>query len=164
MPRMRRSIQERFDEKYTPEPNSGCWLWTASSNGLGYGKIYLDGKMELAHRISWILQNGEIPKGKGHHGTCVLHKCDTPACVNPEHLFLGSIKDNAQDKASKDRSYKPSGELHHNAFLDEIRVRIIKRLIAFKTLKLYQIAEIFGVDSRTISHIKCGRRWAHIES
>lgn len=89
--------------------HNGCWLWTGNRRGrLGqeYGSVWFRGKHESAHRVSWIKRYGEIPKtieGADSRGTCVLHKCDTPLCVNPKHLFLGTNKDNMQDKVAKKR-------------------------------------------------------------
>lgn len=103
--KLRRPLFERFNEKWIPEPNSGCWLWTASTNPIsGYGVIGVSSeKTKPAHRVSWELYRGPIPAGVGHHGTCVLHKCDNRACVNPDHLFLGSNKDNVHDCMRKGR-------------------------------------------------------------
>jgi hypothetical protein len=75
-----------------------CWEWLATKNNKGYGRIQVNGKSRLAHRISYGLKNGEIPRGLE-----VLHKCDNPLCVNPKHLFLGTHKDNLQDMAKKGR-------------------------------------------------------------
>lgn len=95
---MRKTAQERFDEKYCPEPMSGCWLWTHHCDPKGYGMIWLKGSPRKAHRISWELHRYPIPKGM-----FICHRCDTPACVNPEHLFLGTHTDNMRDMASKGR-------------------------------------------------------------
>ena len=76
-----------------------CWLWTANKFKGGYGQYQFLGKPNGAHRISWIIHYGEIPKGMH-----VLHRCDNPPCVNPNHLFLGTHTDNMKDKAEKGRS------------------------------------------------------------
>jgi hypothetical protein len=89
----------RFENSYIPEPNSGCWIWIAVCSHFGHGEFILK-KKYAAHRFSWILHKGEIPKG-----LCVLHACDVPACVNPQHLFLGTRGDNNTDRAKKGRSY-----------------------------------------------------------
>lgn len=79
----------------------GCWLWTGALYRLGYGHAYLLGKQQLAHRIAWILAFGEIPQGM-----LVCHRCDVRNCVNPEHLFLGTHKDNTRDMLRKGRAPK----------------------------------------------------------
>ncbi len=85
-----------FFEKICPEPMSGCWLWTGSGNQRGYGLFFVNRKCISTHRASWVIHNGEIPK-KMH----VLHKCDVPACVNPQHLFIGTHQDNMRDMMEK---------------------------------------------------------------
>ena len=99
--KMNKSELERFEDKYTPEPNSGCWLWLASDfGGFGYGAFCTaDGKTIGAHRASWQLHRGPIPKK-----TMVLHRCDVPFCVNPAHLWLGTQADNVADRSNKRRT------------------------------------------------------------
>lgn len=79
---------------------SGCWQWKGSSNKDGYGTTRYMGKSIMAHRLSFLLHGGEIPDGM-----CVLHSCDNPPCVNPDHLFLGTHQDNMDDMARKGRRY-----------------------------------------------------------
>lgn len=90
------SLKERFF-KYVNKTDS-CWIWTGSPNSTGYGNLDIDGKKVKAHRVSWILHKGEIPEGM-----YICHTCDTPLCVNPEHLFLGTAKSNMQDMKDKGR-------------------------------------------------------------
>ena len=101
------TLQERFDSRYEIVEPGGCWVWMGhiSDNGYGhgYGHIRVNGRMKLAHRVSWELHVGKIPVGTGHHGTCVLHRCDNASCVRPDHLFLGSQADNMQDMMNKGR-------------------------------------------------------------
>lgn len=97
-------IKERFESKYVPDPNSGCWLWIGHWANNGYGLISgggTGGGMRLAHRVAYELYNGPIPDGAN-----VLHKCDTRCCVNPDHLVIGSLSDNMQDMIDKRRHKK----------------------------------------------------------
>lgn len=86
----------RFESKYIPEPNSGCWLWTGNCYPNGYGQISINYKSCLAHRYSWTVKYGAIPDG-----LWVLHRCDVKKCVNPDHLFLGTNSDNQKDAIAK---------------------------------------------------------------
>lgn len=95
---------ERFDARWKRAP-SGCWLWTGAAYPTGYGAFSLNQKTVGAHRASWILRRGPVPKDR-----CVLHHCDVRACVNPDHLFLGTLGDNIQDMVKKGRQAK--GECH----------------------------------------------------
>ena len=90
------SLQERFEAKVERLPWSGCWVWTATCNSWGYGQVRVGRKMTQAHRVSWGLRFGPIPDG-----SLVLHRCDVPCCVNPEHLFLGTPQDNVLDMRRK---------------------------------------------------------------
>lgn len=89
-----------------PEPNSGCWLWTGRYGNNGYGTFGGGRKGERtgAHRLVWEITNGPIPDG-----LFVLHRCDVRGCVNPEHLFLGTAKDNTQDMMAKGRAHFVGG-------------------------------------------------------
>jgi len=90
-------IQSRYIAKVTVG-HDGCWGWVGSIDHFGYGQIQHEGKVQPAHRVSWVLARGPIPDG-----LCVLHRCDNPPCTNPEHLFLGTKKDNMMDAARKGR-------------------------------------------------------------
>lgn len=92
----RGSIAGRFLAKVVP--SGSCWLWTASANFRGYGWFRVDGKTVKSHRMSWAIHHGPIPRG-----LYVLHSCDTPACVNPAHLRLGTHQDNMRDKVQRPR-------------------------------------------------------------
>ena len=84
--------------KATPVPEAGCWLWLGSVSPDGYGRVIIGGKKVLAHRVAWEQVRGPIPQGM-----CVCHKCDTPACVNPSHLWLGTHTENMRDMSLKGR-------------------------------------------------------------
>lgn len=102
----------------SPHVDTPCWVWAACRQESGYGLFRLDGRMQGAHRASWVLTNGPIPDGMG-----VRHKCDNPPCVNPEHLWLGTDAEDTADKMSKGRQYK--GEKHHSSKLTEAEAREI---------------------------------------
>ena len=80
----------------TPDPNSGCWLWTGATDTRGYGSLTYKMKRHQAHRHYWLAYNGEIPKGMN-----INHKCDVACCVNPDHLYVGTQQENMQDKIGK---------------------------------------------------------------
>lgn len=94
------TLLERFEAKYEPITESGCWIWTANSDKDGYGQFRIGKKMMRPHRFSYEHFVGEIP-----NGMYVLHKCDIPSCVRPEHLFVGTQKDNVADMIKKGRDW-----------------------------------------------------------
>lgn len=93
----------RFSTRYRADPVTGCWNWQRATDGHGYGVMHVNGRQQKMHRFSFELANGPIPDGDGYHGACVCHRCDNPACVNPAHLFLGSMDDNVKDMMAKGR-------------------------------------------------------------
>ena len=92
------TLQEKFEQKVERIPFSNCWIWKAWINEHGYGRMRVKNNLVLAHRVSWEIHKTSIPKG-----LCVLHHCDVPSCVNPDHLFLGTQKDNILDMFKKGR-------------------------------------------------------------
>ncbi len=148
----RKSVRERFNEAWTPEPFSGCWLWTKSTSH-GYGQAYLGGRSIGAHRASWELNRGPIPDGM-----YVCHKCDIRACVNPDHLFIGTQSENVLDCVAKGRWVVPKGEAHFSAKLSESDVRLIR----LSPERDCDIAKRFGVKTNTINQIRNRVRWKHV--
>lgn len=138
-----------FEEKYIPEPNSGCWLWTSYWDNKGYGIMSYGRK---AHRESFELYVGPIPDGY-----YVCHKCDTPCCVNPNHLFIGTTQENTKDRHSKGRSAR--GERSGPAKLTEEQVREIR--ISKESSR--SLCKKYGVSYGLIGHIRRGRVWTHVK-
>lgn len=154
----RKTTLERFDAKFEPCPNTGCWLWNASTLPSGYGQFCLAGKMKGAHRVAYELYIGPIPDGLH-----VLHACDVTWCVNPEHLFLGTHRDNMQDMTSKGRGKFPVlyGEDHYMAKLTSEQVLEIHRRAHAGELQS-SIAAAYQISQMTVSAIKTGRLWVHV--
>lgn len=132
-----------------------CWEWTLSKTWNGYGRFSLTpAKGVRAHRFAWEMTNGPIPDGM-----CVCHKCDNPLCVRPDHLFLGTHKDNARDRERKGRGGDLKGENGPVAKLKNEQVAHIRW--ARKELKLsqYKLAAMFRVSQQQISRIVRGENW-----
>ena len=156
------SISERLDrwtDKYGTvayEGMSACWNWIGTKVRDGYGRISVNGKPKMAHRVSFELVNGMIPEG-----FFVCHKCDNPSCVNPEHMFIGSRLDNMRDKVAKGRAYtgeSQSGENCGRSKLTEADVRAIR--LDNRPRKI--IAQQYSIHYQHVSNIKAKRSWAHI--
>ncbi len=147
------SVKDRIDHYTMVDPNSGCWLWTGAVDKNGYGKLTIQYRDERAHRAAYVEYNGAIPDGM-----VVCHKCDTPGCVRPDHLFLGTHADNIADRDAKGRHVPLPGELNGNAKMTDVRARLIKRAKGSQR----QIGEFFGVCQQTVSNIKRGKIWAHV--
>lgn len=135
-----------------------CWKWTGGIDKDGYGRFSLkmgNGILQKrAHRISYALFVGDIPKNK-----YVLHKCDTRSCVNPSHLFLGDLEDNMRDMVSKDRQAR--GERNGNAKLTE---RHVLEILRDKKSSNRELSKKYQVSDATISLIKSKEKWKHIKA
>jgi len=164
MPILRPAI-ERVLDKIVAIPFSGCWIFMGATNDFGYGVVGAGGRgvsNDRAHRITYKHFKGEIP-----NGMFVCHSCDVPSCCNPEHLFLGTPKDNVDDMVKKKRNSKPPrnphivGSVHSLAKLNESQVVEMRRLYACgKTQQ--SLAEIYGVARQTISKVVNNKRFAHV--
>ncbi len=149
---------KRFEDKYTPEPNTGCWIWTAYTYK-GYGRFQTTKptRSELAHRISYMIYVGEIK-----NNLLVCHKCDNRFCVNPAHLFLGTIKDNNNDRDKKGRHISNPGEKHGCHILKDYQVIEIRKEYVKQYGSISKIAKKFGVSNSTIGLIVTNKTWRHL--
>lgn len=162
MARAKTSAEDAFQSRYEIDPLTGCWIWTGDKDKNGYGlwqlkKVSLGGGRYLRKRIRASRLSYEIHWGPIPDGMRVLHTCDNPPCVNPEHLFLGTPKQNSEDMAAKGRS--PRGERQGRSKLTEVDVIEIRN--SNETLE--QLAARYGVSFQSISDAMNGRTWAHIK-
>lgn len=136
-------LWERFHEKVSPEALTGCWIWTGAVKEKNYGVIGLGTRKqgtEKAHRVAYKLYKGEIADGMN-----ILHDCDNPSCVNPNHLYQGTLAQNSQDCAKRKRNFVPNnrGEKSNSAVLTLDQVNIIrkKKKLAFNMLRILAYAK-----------------------
>jgi hypothetical protein len=148
MKKTKYTVEERFNRMWMPEPYSGCWLWTGACMPWGYGVGSIRAKNIYAHRLSWLLHRGKIPNRMS-----VLHRCDTPACVNPDHLFLGTNADNRKDSVAKSRH--AYGERCGQSKLTDEQIREIRG----SSLSSYKLSRIYGVHDSGIRKIRRGDTW-----
>jgi len=147
---LRGDSSNRFYEKVWPVPESGCWIWVGAWDEKGYGRVYSAGQTyEYAHRASYRLHLGQAADGLH-----VCHKCDTPACVNPDHLFLGTHAENMADRSKKNRCSRA----RTTSKLSAAQVVRIRELLSEGLLQT-EIAAIFGVKQPCIWKIKAGLSW-----
>lgn len=144
--------KDRLAQYSKVDEQTGCRVWTGGRQENGYGVTYGDGyKTTTAHRLAYQEYKGPIPKGM-----LVCHTCDNRACINPEHLFLGSSLDNNLDAQAKGRH--PHGETHGGARLTAIDVEVIRK----SSLTQVELAKMYGVKQPHISRILLRQSWAHI--
>ena len=141
------------------DKNTGCWLWQGFKNPEGYGKLKYNQKMYYAHRFIYQLDNENIPEG-----LFLCHKCDTPSCCNPVHMFLGTHQDNMDDMNNKGRRVsslaRQDGGFNGNSKLTVEEVLAIRRLYSTGNHTQKQLGEIFGVTHSSISLIVLEKKWA----
>lgn len=152
------SFYDRVDF-YPDTQDVECWGWLGQTDDKGYGRIRdkSSGEVYKSHRLSWTIHKGDIPDGM-----CICHKCDNPACSNPEHLFVGTQADNVSDMMNKGRGKKAHGEGHAGAKLTELDVAFIRHWMKCG-YNNSEIAEVFPVNDRSISNIKIGKTWARVQ-
>jgi hypothetical protein len=145
----RRPLIERYEPKVDRSGGpDACWIWTAGTDGRGYGWIHDGEKMQLAHRVAVVFD------GRDPSGFVVCHTCDNPRCVNPAHLFLGTQGDNMRDKVAKGRNpYKVRRLTASDA------AAVLERKANGETHAA--IAEAFGISESHVTNICCGRAWKH---
>lgn len=151
----------RFWKFVSPCPNTGCWLWVGAYQRKGYGHIGIGRRGQgniTASRLSFLIHHGPIPDGM-----FVLHKCDNPTCVNPDHLFCGTNADNMADCKSKGRARGKDeplrGEDHHLTVLTSDDVRLIRSSKG----TCADVGKSFGVSSSTVWNIRNKKTWSHVE-
>ena len=136
-----------------------CWLWTGCRDRRGYGRFRFRGRTSLAHRVSWTLTHGQPSDD-----LFVLHRCDTPSCVNPDHLFMGTQTDNMRDCSSKGRTSRHASSLHGNnngnsRFTPE-QVRQMRTMHSNGHSRV-DISKRFGASKTSVAYIVTRRYWRH---
>ena len=142
------------------EKTDSCWVWLGSTVG-GYGNFGLEGGTVRAHRFSYEMYKSQIPKTKNKHDYCVLHTCDNPLCVNPEHLKLGSQIENILDRHKKGRDYKPKGLFNPAAKLNYEKAEIIRAEYESGGTSLPKLAKKYGVGTSTIYRVIKKKVWVN---
>lgn len=162
------SIQERLQRNCIPIPFAGCFVWCGALDNKGYGVINIGGGLaRKAHRVSWSVFRGPIPPGMN-----VLHRCDMPCCINPDHLFLGTQADNVADMIAKGRDRKAVGDNHSSRLYPELRrgenhsrARLSEKdILAIRSSPMgcRRLAKLYGVTVTHINNIRSRKAWAHI--
>lgn len=146
-------IKERFWSKV--KKSRGCWIWTGAKCRQGYGQLYAKKRLFIAHRYSYVIHKGLIGNLN------VLHTCDNPSCVNPRHLFLGTHKDNMQDKYRKNRQNMPACEQHWNSKLSASDIKYIRKQKRYRGLGV-KLAKRFNVTKENINYILRNETWKNI--
>lgn len=153
MTRGRKPLHENTKDYSKENPDTGCWEWQYAINQWGYGTI----QGWLAHRKMYSESCGDIPEGM-----MVLHHCDTPACINPEHLFLGTNADNMQDMKEKGRGRTTTGENKWSAKITEPDVVRIREMRWNEGMTNRAIAQVYPLSASQVSAIAHRKKWKHV--
>lgn len=150
-----KTLKETFWKYVNKKEINECWNWIGASSKGGYGRFRINKNIISSHRFSWVIYNGDIPNDK-----LVLHKCNNPPCVNPNHLYLGTNKDNSEYMVKQNRYIKAQGEDNGRSKLILSQVKQIRKLkgILFQRI----IAKKFNVSQSLISHIHNNKLWKDI--
>lgn len=142
------TLQERMDSKTNKLSLNDCWIWTGALDSAGYATIRVDGRLRRASHIALELKLGNIPKDK-----IVMHKCDNPKCVNPEHLEIGTTLLNSNDKIQKNRGKWLKGENHPGAKLTSKQVDELREIYATRKISYPALGKIYGIHASTARRI-----------
>ncbi len=164
-----RPVEERF-WGHVEKTEGGCWLWTGIILESGYGQFWGNGKKHRAHRFSWELANGPIPDD-----LIVCHSCDVRACVNPEHLWLGTTLDNQRDCVAKGRKrtgdehwarvhpeWVKRGASHSGTKVSPVMANEIRQRYATERIGMARLGAQYGVNASTVLDIVHGRHWTQV--
>ena len=144
-----------LEDRIQTIPWTGCWIWTGWLDENGYGKLRIAKKPVRAHRFSYVLHKGKIPKGK-----IICHTCDVSSCVNPDHLYAGTPKDNALDRKNRNRG----GQLKISGELSKVRKLTNEQVLEIRNLdgSLSSIAKKYGIGTSQVHRIKTNQHWRTI--
>lgn len=146
--------------RYTLDETTGCWLWPGEVNNKGYPRMWVEGRRMSGHRAVY-----ELFKGPLGPGQVVMHECDTPRCINPDHLILGTQLENLADMRAKGRGTAPPvhrGESHHKAKLTERQVREMRARYAGGGVSQRVLALEYGVSQTSIKDVLLRRTWSDV--
>lgn len=149
--------EERFEQNYEIDEETGCWEWTGTQHSHGYGQLTIDYKTTGAHRFSYKLHNGEIPEG-----AFICHKCHNPPCVNPDHLYAGDAKSNARDSIDNGDWDAPIGERQGQSNLTDEDALEIRERYANEDITYADIQGEYGISAPALSNLINGNTWKHV--